>query len=129
MSSSSDAKLQDLLDAVTVALQHDDDIDALIHKSSVPHDEIDGLVDVIQSLNTRLTPVKPSAEFTAQLRGELMGARPNVVTRVRQMPAHVHIAAILAVIAGFVLIGFQRLLAITPSSTAQDVHTDEQVTV
>lgn len=128
MSSSSDATMQDLLDAVTVALQHDDDIDKLIRKSSVQREEIDGLVDVIHALNATLQPVQPSVDFAEQLRGELMGARPNVVARVRQMPARVHIAAILAVIAGFVLIGYRRIVGITSSST-QDVNTEEQVTV
>jgi len=127
MSSSSDAKMQDLLDAVTVALQHDDDIDKLIRKSSVPRDDVDSLVDMIHSLNSTLKPVQPSATFTAQLHGELMGTRPNVVKRVRQMPARVHIAAILAVIAGFFLIGYRRLVGAT--STTQDVNTEEPATV
>jgi len=127
MSSSSEVKTQDLLDAITVALQHDDDIEKVISKSSVPREDIDGLVDVIQSLNTTLTPVQPSAKFADRLHDELMGARPGMVKRVRQMPARVHIAAILAVIIGFVLIVYRRIMGIAPNT--QDVNTEEPATV
>ena len=77
MSSSSDAKMQDFLDAVTVALQHDDDIETLIRKSSVPREEIDGLVEVIHSLNATLTPVQPSAEFAETVAWGIDGGTPE----------------------------------------------------
>ncbi|GEM_PF-1779085 len=127
MSSSSDVKMQALLDAVTVALQHDDDIDKIIRKSSIPREDVDGLVDVIHSLNANLIPVQPSAAFAEQLHSELMGARPNVVNRVVQMPARVHVAAILAVIIGFVLIIYRRIVGVAPST--QEVNTEEPAIV
>lgn len=126
MSSSADVNMQNLLDAITVALQHDDDIEHLTQNSPVPREEMDRLVDVIQSLHTTLVPVAPSAQFANRLQGELMGTRPrNVVTTVRQMPARVHIAAIVAVVAGFVLIVYRRLIG---SPTTQDI-TEEPATV
>ncbi len=125
MSSSSDVNMQNLLDAITVALQHDDDIETLIRKSAVPRDDVDGLIDVIQSLNTTLIPVQPSTKFANQLHSELMGNRLGVVKRVRQMPAHVHFAAILTVVAGFVLIGLRRILG---SASTQDRH-EEAITI
>lgn len=117
--------MQNLLDAITVALQHDDDIEQLITKSAIAHEEVDGFIDVIQSLNQTLIPIQPSAKFANQLHSELMGTRVGVVKRVRQMPAHVHLAAILTVVAGFVLIGLRRILG---STTTQERH-EEAVTV
>jgi len=125
MSSSSDVKMQDLLDAITVALQHDDDIDNLIKQSSVPREDIDNFVNIIQSLNTTFTPVKPSAKFANKLHNDLMGTRPTMVNRVRQMPARVHIAALVALIAGFVLIGYRRIFT---SATTSDI-TEEVLTI
>lgn len=126
MSSSSDVNMQNLLDAITVALQQDDDIEHLTKNSSVPREEMDRLVDVIQSLHTTLVPVEPSAKFADRLQSELMGTRPRgVVKTVRQMPARVHVAAIVAVVAGFVVIAYRRLIGSTPT---QDI-TEEPATV
>jgi hypothetical protein len=126
MSSSSDVKMQNLLDAITVALQHDDDIEQLISKSTVLREDVDGLTNVIQSLHTTFAPVKPSSKFANNLHAELMGTRPRrVVTTVRQMPARVHIAAILTVLAGFALIAYRRLVGETVS---QDI-TEEPIAV
>lgn len=114
MSSSSDAKMQNLLDAITAALQHDDDIEQLINNSTISHEEVDGLATVIQSLHTTFTSVDPSSRFASNLHAELMGTRPRrVVSTVRQMPARVHIAAILTVVAGFGLIVLRRLFGDT----------------
>ena len=63
MSSSSDANIQNLLDALTYAMQQDEDIEPYIKDSSVPREEVDSLVNVIQSLQTQLVPVEPSAKF------------------------------------------------------------------
>ena len=110
--------MQNLLDAITAALQQDDDIEELIRQSSVPHSEADSLANVIQSLQAAFVPVEPTARFTEQLEAQLMNTRRGVVTRVRQMPARVHIAALLAVIAGFGLIACRRIMG---SAMTQDI--------
>lgn len=126
MSSSSDANIQNLLDAITVALQQDDDIEPLLNNPPVPRQEIDSLVSLIQSLQSSLVSVKPSTQFADKLHSELLGTRQHgVVKRVRQMPARVHVAAILAFAAGFVLIAYRRLFGSTPT---QDI-TEEPLTV
>lgn len=102
--------MQDLLDAITLALQQDDDIEPLIRQSAVPYSEAESLASVIQSLQAALVPVEPTAQFTEQLEAQLMNTRRGVVTRVRQMPARVHIAAVLAVAAGFGLIAYRRIM-------------------
>ncbi len=110
--------MQDLLDAITFALQQDDDIESLIKQSAVPYSEAESLANVIQGLQAALVPVEPTAQFTEQLEAQLMDTRRGVVTRVRQMPARVHIAAVLAVAAGFGLIVYRRIMG---SPAAQDI--------
>lgn len=124
MSPSSEVNMQNLLDAVTIALQQDEDIEPIMKSSSVPREEADPLIRLIQSLQSQLVQVEPSAKFATRLHSEVMGSRRGVVTTVRQMPARVHVAAILAVVAGFVLIGYRRLFG----SGGQDI-TEETVAV
>lgn len=118
MNASSDVNMQNLLDAIAAALQQDDDIEELIKQSAVPHDEAESLADLIQSLQAALVPVEPTARFTEELEAQLMNTRRGVVTRVRQMPARVHIAAVLAVAAGFGLIVWRRIMG---SAMTQDI--------
>lgn len=118
MNASSDVNMQNLLDAIAAALRQDDDIEELIKQSAVPHDEAESLADLIQSLQAALVPVKPTARFTEELEAQLMNTRRGVVTRVRQMPARVHIAAVLAVAAGFGLIVWRRIMG---SAMTQDI--------
>jgi len=126
MSSSSDAKMQNLLDALTVALQQDEDIEPIIKKSKVAREEVDGFTHVIKSLQTAFTPVTPSAKFANNLQAELMGTRPRrVVSTVRHLPARVHVAAIITIVAGFGLLVLRRLLGET---APQDI-VDEPLTI
>lgn len=118
MNASSDVNMQNLLDALAAALRQDDDIEELIKQSAVPHDEAESLADLIQSLQAALVPVEPTARFTEELEAQLMNTRRGVVTRVRQMPARVHIAAVLAVAAGFGLIVWRRIMG---SAMTQDI--------
>ena len=118
MNASSDVNMQNLLDAIAAALRQDDDIEELIKQSAVPHDEAESLADLIQSLQAVLVPVEPTARFTEELEAQLMNTRRGVVTRARQMPARVHIAAVLAVAAGFGLIVWRRIMG---SAMTQDI--------
>ena len=114
MSSSADANMPDALDAITTALQQGDDIEELISQSDVPRSEVESLAGLIQSLQAALTPIEPSAEFAEGLEAQLMDTRRGMVMRVRQMPARVHIAALLAVAAGFGLIAYRRITGADP---------------
>ena len=114
MSSSADANMPDALDAITTALQQGNDIEELISQSDVPRSEVESLVGLIQSLHVALTPIEPSAEFAEGLEAQLMDTRRGMVMRVRQMPARVHIAALLAVAAGFGLIAYRRIAGADP---------------
>ena len=112
--------MQDLLDEVTAALQQGDDIEALISQSSVPQGEAEGLVSVIQSLQATLVPLEPTAGFAEELGAQLMNRRRSVVMRVRQMPARVHLAALLAVVAGCGLIVRRRSGAAASQDIAEE---------
>ena len=114
MSSSADANMPDALDAITTALQQGDDIEEVISQSDVPRSEVESLAGLIQSLQAALTPIEPSAEFAEGLEAQLMDTRRGMVMRVRQMPARVHIAALLAVAAGFGLIAYRRIAGADP---------------
>ena len=109
MSSSSDVHAQDLLDAITVALQTGDDIDALMRQSEASSVDVEEFAAIIQSLHAALTPVEPRSEFSESLRSDLIAERPGLVKRLRQMPARVHIAAALALVAGCLLFIMRRL--------------------
>ena len=109
MSSSSDVHAQDLLDAITVGLQTGDDIDALMRQSEASSVDVEDFAAIIQSLHAALTPVEPRSEFGESLRSDLIAERPGLVKRLRQMPARVHIAAALALVAGCLLFIMRRL--------------------
>ena len=123
MDSHADANMQDLVDNITGVLQQGKSIDPLLDLSDGVHEEYAGLVSVVQGLRETLVPVEPSARFAVHLKNQLLGSQPGVMTRLRQMPARVHFAAILAVFAGFGLLLSRRLFG---SSAAQDM-TEEPV--
>lgn len=123
MDGTSEFKTQDLLDRVTTSLQRGEDIEPLVLQSSLPQAEVTDLIDIIADLETTLIPVEPRVEFTDELRAQLLEERLGVMKRVRQMPARVHIAALLALIAGFVLLWTRKL---SGPATRQDIS-DEPV--
>ena len=119
MATSSDVKMRNMLDSITSTLQNGDDIDRVMAPSGDAYSEIEDVVDIIQFLHSSLTPRQPSEQFAADLRTDLLGGRRGMVERVSQIPARVHIAAILAVFAGCVLLMMRRLLG---SDTAQEIQ-------
>lgn len=121
MNSTSDVQLQDLLSAVTDALlMGDEQIDEIISRYRVPRSQVDGLVSIIRHLHVALVGVQPSGRFSRRLYEDLMGSqRWTLVTRMRRMPARVQIAALLALVAGFMLIARRRLIADTASEVEE----------
>ncbi len=104
----SENQIQDLLSAVTDALlAGDKNVDAIINRYQVSRAQVDNLVTIIRRLHVTLVGAQPSQQFVSHLKQDLMGAREQtVLARVRGLPARVQIAAIIAVLAGFML--FQR---------------------
>ena len=125
MSNSSDVKMQNTLDAVTVALQNGEDIDALLAQSAAARDDVDEFVAIIQALQSALIPQEVRPEFAAALRSDLLGERRGVVKRVRQMPARVQIAAIVALFAGCLLLLWRRILG---SDVPQEIQEEAVAT-
>ena len=123
MDSHADANMQDLVDNITGVLQQGKPIDPLLDLSDGADEEYAGLVSVVQGLHETLVPVEPSAGYVVHLKSQLLDSQPGVMARLRQMPARVHFAAILAVFAGFGLLLTRRLFG---SSDAQDI-TEETV--
>ena len=65
---------------------------------------------VVRSLRQALRPQAPRMDFADELGAELLGEPQLRFARLRQMPARVHFAAALAVIAGFALFILRRLV-------------------
>ena len=123
MDSYADANMQDLVENITGVLQQGKPIAPPLDLPDGIHEEYAGLVSVVQGLHETLVPVEPSAGFAVHLKTQLLDSQPGVMARLRQMPARVHFAAILAVFAGFGLLLTRRLFG---SSDAQDI-TEETV--
>ena len=111
--------MRNMLDNITSTLQNGDDVDQCVAQSDVAYSEIEDVVDIIQSLHSSLTPRQPREQYAADLRTVLLGGRRGMVDRVSRIPARVHIAAILAVFAGCVLLMMRRLFG---SDTAQEIQ-------
>ena len=125
MSASDDIQLHNTLDSITARLQSGETTEPLIAEVEAAQGDLGEFVEIIQSLHTSLIPTSPSQEFGDRLRAELLDGRPGVVKRVRQMPARVHVAAILAVFAGCVLFVMRRIFG---SETAQEIQEEAVAT-
>lgn len=118
MSTATDSQTRDLLESITTRLQRGDAADQLIGQAEEDHGEVEDIVELIQSLHSALRPVNPDQEFAENLRANLLEGGPGVAGRVRQMPARLSLAAILAVFAGCLLLMLRRIFG---SETAADV--------
>ena len=98
-------QLQDLLSAFTDALlRHDDEAERLLERAVLPRDA-SSLVSLTRRLHAGVQPIEPSAAFSRRLKADLMGQeRQSLVWHWRQLPARVHIAAIVALFGGFGLL-------------------------
>ncbi len=110
--------MRNLLESITTRLQRGDAVDQFIGQAEEDHGEVEDMVELIQSLHTALTPVNPDQGYAENLRANLLDGRPGVAGRVRQMPARLSLAAILAVFAGCLLLMLRRIFG---SETAADV--------
>lgn len=125
MDSHADEKTQDFVDNITGALQQGNSLDSLVDLSDGVHEEYADLVSVIQDLRDTLLPVEPSAEFAAHLKTQLLESEAGLVARLRKMPARLHVAAILALCAGFSLLLSRRLFG---ASTVQEISEEPVAT-
>ena len=118
MSTASEARWRNLLESITTRLQRGDTVASLIEQADEEQGDVQDFVELIQSLHTSLTPMSPGQEYAENLRANLLDGRPGVAGRVRQMPARLSVAAILAVFAGCLLLMLRRIFG---SETAPDV--------
>ena len=125
MDSHADAKAQDFVDDVTSALQQGNSLDPLVHLSDGDREQVVDLVSLIQGLGATLLPVEPSAEFSAHLKTQLLENEAGLAARLRKMPARLHVAAFLALFAGFSLLLSRRLFG---ASAAQDISEEPVAT-
>ncbi len=121
MSSQSDTKAQDALAAGAKA---GDDIKRPAAQSMFPA-EAEEFADLIGTLASAFAPVEPSVTFADELRADLLGEPQGMLERLRKMPARVHIAAALALIAGCLLFVMRRLFG---SDAPQDIQEEAVAT-
>jgi hypothetical protein len=109
-------EVQDFLAALTDKLRDEHtDVEAFMAQYELPLAEVDPLVSIIRNLRKTLMPVKPSRRFVNRLRADLRGApQYRVIDRIRYLPAQVHIAAGVALLAGFFMLITRRRLPIVP---------------
>ncbi len=125
MSSQTELNAQDALDAITRNLQAGDDVDNLLTQTDAASTDAGELADIIRRLHAVLTPAEPSRDFADELRADLLDDEQGMVLRVRQMPARVHVAAILALIAGCLLFIMRRLFG---SDAPQEIQEEAVAT-
>jgi hypothetical protein len=108
MSKRSDVDLQNLLASITDSLLSGDaSMDQIIRDQG--SEEILAFIRLIDQLGQVFVPVTPSSRFVRRLRQDMIGTdSDNVLVRVRRLPPRVHIAAGLALVAGFVILRRRR---------------------
>ena len=121
MSSQSDTKAQD---ALATGAKAGDDIKSPAAQSMLPA-EAEEFADLIGALASAFAPVEPAVTFADELRADLLGEPQGMLERLRKMPARVHIAAALALIAGCLLFIMRRLFG---SDAPQDIQEEAVAT-
>lgn len=81
---------------------------ATVPEPELQSDAADDFSALIHGLTGALTPIEPRPAFADALRHDLLGRR-GMWSRLRGMPPRVHIAAVLALLAGFGLLLTRRL--------------------
>jgi len=112
--------MPELVDAITTNLQNGEGIESLIAKADLPEEDLADYVDIINALQSSLVPRQPDADFSDRLRADLLDRDARLLKRVRQMPARVHVAAVLAIIFGCFLFVLRRLFGSEPPQEIQE---------
>lgn len=113
MSYTNENRFEDLLSELTDALLNDASarqINTLVDGYEVAAVEVNPFKELIYQLQGVLEPQQPSDQFVKRLKRDLTGQqRYTFMDRLRYLPARVHVAAGVAVVAGFMLITRRRL--------------------
>jgi hypothetical protein len=104
-----DLELENLLTALTDSALTDASprrLEAVARQYAVPRTEADGFIRLIARLTVTMQGARPAPRFVQRLKTDLAGDdRPrDLIYRARHLPAHVQLAAGLAVVVGFVLL-------------------------
>lgn len=126
----SETQMQAYLSEMTDALLAGEDVERVRRQ----YEDIDAaeraeLDDLLQRLDARLEPVTPRAEFKARLKADLLDEpQPTgVLWQIRKLPARVQMAAVAALVGGFMLIVQRRFLGEDPAhSTSSESTIHEQ---
>jgi len=101
----SDVNMQNLLTDVTDALLVGDNIDSVRWDYDMPRKDSDELLHMIERIHQTMVVVEPSPKFARNLNADLLaGRQAGVMGRLRGLPARVQVAAVAAILGGFMLI-------------------------
>ncbi len=123
-----ESQFQDLLSAFTDALLHDEhEADHLLEQAVLSR-EVAPLLTLTRRLHTSVRPVAPSAAFSRRLKADLMGQEhQSLVWQWRQLPARVHIAAIVALFGGFGLLVMGLFVDVTRRQHSKDTSAPSSI--
>jgi hypothetical protein len=116
-------QIYDLLDILTEAvLGQQDNLDEIIQQHDIPHDQIEGLADLIQKLHTVLGSQQPSGKFIKQLKRDLLRQNDQILAPLRNLRGRTQVAAGaagIAAFAGLTLMIARRYLGASSSDGAE----------
>ena len=110
---SEETTMQNFVSELTDALLNDassHQVNGIIGRSDVAALEADSWLHLIHRLKQGMLNEQPSEKFVNNLKRNLLGQQNETLTdKLRSLPARVHVAAGVAVVAGFMLITRRKL--------------------
>jgi hypothetical protein len=104
----SEVKWQNYLNDATDAILAGEPVDTIREHYGIHYGD-DDLIALVENINATMVSVQPSKQFSNRLKDELMGVeRTGVVWQIRRLPARVQMAAMAAILSGFLII-LQRI--------------------
>ena len=115
--------LSDLTDAVMLGTEAEDLEAIQLQYDLSPEYTVDDLLPIIIELDDVLVEVHPRPAFAASLKSELVGVQyDRLMWRIRKLPPRVHVAALMAIMGGALLILRRRF------SSGSDIVDIEEAT-
>jgi hypothetical protein len=116
----SEVKWQNYLNDATEAFLAGESLESLREEYGIPYQEAHDLMSLVENINNTMIEVQPSKQFSRNLKDELMGLeRTGMVWRIRHLPARVQLAALAAILSGFLII-LQRFFLIDSDARSEN---------
>jgi len=101
----SEVELQNLLDAITQRVVCDQEaVEGILRHYEANHEKLAPYARLIAHLHEVLVPQQPTSTFTHDLKRELIGQQQRSLFNWGGFPIRAQIAAVAAIVAGFILL-------------------------